>query len=223
MTQFSPHLEVLPSEQRTIWPMLAATTELRLVLYGGTAVALRLGHRRSVDFDFFTEKPLDFEKLRLTLPVLRESRVIQSQLDTLSVLVPVQATSVKLSFFGSITIGRAGVPERTEDGVLEVASLLDLLATKLKVIQQRIESKDYSDIVAVLRAGVRLEDGLAAAASMYAPAFQPMEAVRSLTYFHGGDLDRLTTGDREALMQAAARVRRIPERLLVSRALSSAE
>ena len=68
--------------------------------------------------------------------------MIQSQPDTLSVLVPAIESSVKLSFFGSIGIGRVGVPSRTQDGVLEVASLLDLLAAKLKVIQQRIEAKD---------------------------------------------------------------------------------
>jgi hypothetical protein len=48
MSIFLPtHMEILPPAQR-----------LGFVLYGGTAIALRLGHRSSVDFDFFTADPL---------------------------------------------------------------------------------------------------------------------------------------------------------------------
>ncbi|WP_373321508.1 nucleotidyl transferase AbiEii/AbiGii toxin family protein [Rivihabitans pingtungensis] len=39
--------------------MLAQASKLGFVLYGGTAIALRLGHRESVDFDFFSDRPLD--------------------------------------------------------------------------------------------------------------------------------------------------------------------
>ncbi len=52
-------MEVLPPAQKRLWPELRAAAELGFVLYGGTAIALRLGHRHSVDFDFFSEKPLD--------------------------------------------------------------------------------------------------------------------------------------------------------------------
>ncbi len=221
MTGFVPCLEILPPAQRAIWPLLAASVELGLILYGGTAVALRLGHRTSVDFDFFTEKPLDQDELRRAFAFLETSKVIQSQPDTLSVLVPALESSVKLSFFGLIGIGRAGVPSCTHDGVLAVASLLDLLATKLKVVQQRIEAKDYQDIAAILRSGIRLEDGLAAAAEMYSPAFQPSEAVKALTYFEGGDLSRLAAADREILIHATSTIRRIPVLGLASRSLSS--
>jgi hypothetical protein len=150
-----------------------------------TAVALRLGHRTSVDFDFFTDKLLDRQALNDAFAFLGRSEVIQDRPDSLTVLVPVAEDSVKVSFFGNIAIGRVGVPDLTPDGTVEVASLLDLLATKLKVIQQRIEAKDYRDIVAILRAGVALESGLAAATAMYHPSFEPSEAARALTYFDG--------------------------------------
>jgi hypothetical protein len=52
-------MEILPPEQQRLWYGLRSAAKLGFVLYGGTAVALRLGHRASVDFDFFTEKPLD--------------------------------------------------------------------------------------------------------------------------------------------------------------------
>ena len=79
---------------------------------------------------------------------------------------------------------------------MHVASLLDLLATK--VILQRIEAKDYQDIAAILRVGKLLQDGLAGAAALYSPSFQPSEAVKALTYFEGGDLAiNLSPEDRE--------------------------
>jgi Nucleotidyl transferase AbiEii toxin, Type IV TA system len=54
------HLDILPAPQRRLWADLDAVPS-RFVLYGGTAVALRLGHRASIDFDFFTSQPLDPE------------------------------------------------------------------------------------------------------------------------------------------------------------------
>jgi hypothetical protein len=57
MSPFKPHLEVLPEAQKETWPILGWTTTNRFVLYGGTAIALRCGHRASIDFDFFTDQP----------------------------------------------------------------------------------------------------------------------------------------------------------------------
>ena len=51
-TFFEPHLDILPEEQRICWSLLNGVSEEGFVLYGGTALALRLGHRQSVDFDF---------------------------------------------------------------------------------------------------------------------------------------------------------------------------
>src|SRR5438874_247099 len=51
--------DILPAPQREIWPLLAAASSLSFVLYGGTAVALHLGHRTSVDFDLFNTAPLN--------------------------------------------------------------------------------------------------------------------------------------------------------------------
>jgi hypothetical protein len=221
VSSFEPHFAVLPPSQRAIWPELSSSVQLGLVLYGGTAIALRLGHRTSIDFDFFSERPLDFKRLDRAFPFLQRSSVIQSQPDTLSVLVSALESEVKVSFFGSIEIGRVGVPTRTPDGVLEVASLLDLLATKIKVILQRIEAKDYQDIAAILRVGERLDNGLAAARELYGPAFQPNEAIKALTYFEGGDLASLSAIDRELLTRSASSIRKIPMLGRSSHSLSS--
>ena len=53
---FRPRLDVLPAAQRRLWPALADVPDT-FVLYGGTALALRLAHHASVDFDFCAAEP----------------------------------------------------------------------------------------------------------------------------------------------------------------------
>jgi len=100
---FSPCLSILPESQRRLWPELRSTVGLGFVLYGGTAIALRLGHRQSVDFDFFTGKPLDHEALDRAFPFIRRAIVLQSSADALTLNVPDAELSdqyVKVSFSG---------------------------------------------------------------------------------------------------------------------------
>jgi hypothetical protein len=99
----------------------------------------------------------------------------------------------------------------TNDGIVQVAGLDDLMATKLKVILQRIEAKDYQDIAAMIRAGADLSRGLAGARALYGTVFQPNESLKALAYFEGGDLHRLTSDERRLLIQAAASVRALPD------------
>uniref|UniRef100_E6Q4S8 Protein containing DUF1814 n=1 Tax=mine drainage metagenome TaxID=410659 RepID=E6Q4S8_9ZZZZ len=214
-----PILATLDEAQRELWSDLAPAAHLGFVLYGGTAVALRYGHRLSIDFDFFTERALDKIALRSAMPLLQGATVLQDSVDTLTVLTATPR-QVKLSFFGSLSIGRVGEPERTDDGVLVVASSLDLLATKWKAIFDRIEAKDYLDIAAIVRGGTSLDDGLAAGRALFGSAFQASEALKALVYFHGGDLDELSAEDREYLIAAASAVRRIPAMQRVSSSLS---
>lgn len=183
--KFSPKKETLPQPQQDLWPELSKTPKLGFVLYGGTAIALQLGHRISIDFDFFSSDALDIKTLYQELPFLKDSRVIQEESNALSLLVPGQQKEdqgVKVSFFGSLKMGRVDTPLITDDGVMQVASLNDLMATKLKVILQRAEYKDYFDIAAMIKAGVSLENGLGAARSMFGNAMQPSESLKALTY-----------------------------------------
>jgi hypothetical protein len=218
MSQFKPHMDILPPAQQRLWPELRPSIELGLVLYGGTAIGLRLGHRPSIDFDFFTDKPLSKTTLDESFPFLKRSRVLQERPNTLSVLAGGLGSGdaeVKISFFGNLDLGRVGEPQVTEDAVLAVASLDDLMATKLKVILQRIEAKDYRDIAAMVEVGVPLERGLAGAAQIYGPAFQPSECLKALVFFEGGDLNSLTQKERETLIFASQRVRDLPALTLI--------
>jgi hypothetical protein len=222
---FKPRMDILPVAQQRLWPELHPSIQLGLVLYGGTAIALRLGHRPSVDFDFFTDKPLDKAVLQSAFPFLQRSTVLQDEPNAYTVLVPCGTTQdqhLKVSFFGTIGFGRIGEPEITDDGTLQVATLDDLMATKVKVILQRIEAKDYRDIAAMVKAGVSLSKGLSAAREMYGHSFQPSESLKAMVYFEGGDLLTLTQSEKEALIAAATAVRDLPTVEIVSRKLALA-
>jgi hypothetical protein len=209
---FVPRLDILPESQLEIWPQLAPTRDFGMVLYGGTAIALQLGHRQSVDFDFFTDQPLDKQAIRSAIPALANSITVQDVEETLSVVARVDESGqeVNLSFFGGFRLGRVGEPRVTRDENVYIASLDDLMALKLVVILQRIEAKDYVDIDAMLQSGVSLEHGLAAARIMYEPAFQPMESLKALSYFEGGNLGRLTEDTKNRLTVAAEAAKLLP-------------
>ena len=221
--RFEPCLSILPAAQRAIWPALAPIPKLGFVLYGGTAVALRLGHRASVDFDFFTDRSLDKNALMVALSFLQRSQFLQDQPDTLTIDIPGQigaSEHVKILFVGSIHFGRYAQPAMTSDGILQVAALDDLMATTLKVILQRVEAKDYADITAMNKADVALDRGLAIAQAMYGGHFQPAESLKALTYFEGGDLHTLSNDDKHTLIEAASAVRQLPRVTRSSSALA---
>ncbi len=203
MNSFSPRLEVLPASQRALWPELALVPR-RFVLYGGTALALRLGHRQSADFDFFSTVPFQAGDLVREVPWLAAAEITQTAPNTLGVLVE-RGGPVRLAFFGGLTIGRVGQPEVTEGVPLRVASLLDLAGTKAAVIQQRAEKKDYLDLAALLAAGITIEMAVGAAIALYGERFNPLITLKALSYFNDGDLPSLPTETRVQLSQCAAK------------------
>lgn len=205
---FEPQTRVLPPAQREIWPHLEAVARRSFVLYGGTAVALYLGHRTSVDFDFFSAEPLDKSTLRDVLASSFDAAVLQDEVDTLALSVAMPSGPVKLSFFGAMTLGRVNDPLQTADGTLLVASPDDLMATKLKATLDRAEARDYADIAALLRHGVSLSTGLAAFKAMFKG--EPMTVMRALCFYEDGNLPSLDSADRSILSAAAARIGDLP-------------
>ena len=214
---------MLPA-QRRLWPELRPSVDLGFVLYGGTAISLHLAHRRSVDFDMFCERRLEKEAIRAAFPFMRHAATLQDAADTLVVLVPGSRLGsrrdLKVSFFGGLDFGRVGDPLLTDDGVLQVASLDDLMAHKLKVILQRAERKDYEDLAAMIGAGVSVARGLAAARRLFGKVFQPAESLKAMVYFRDGDLPRLARQDQTTLTRAAAAVDELPAVALRSKILA---
>lgn len=211
MTFFNAKMDILPAAQQELWPLLAKTIDLGFVLYGGTAIALRLGHRYSVDFDFFSSKTLNKKELKESLPFLANATTLQEEANAWVVLVPVASGQVKVSFFGTIDFGRIGQADTTSDGVLKVASLDDLLATKVKVILQRVESKDYIDIATIIDSGIPLAKGIAGARLLFGNEFQPSESLKALVYFQGGDLTTLDDQIKNILIDSVKQVKHLPQ------------
>lgn len=88
MLTFDPHLEILPAAQQQLWSELKPAADLGFILYGGTAIALQLGHRQSIDFDFFSDKKLNKELLRDTFSFFKTSTLLQDREESLTVAVP---------------------------------------------------------------------------------------------------------------------------------------
>lgn len=206
--RFEPKTDFLSEAQKQIWPQLAPAQTLSFVLYGGTAVALYLGHRKSVDFDFFRSQALNKKELKDSFGFLSKAKAIQEDENTLVVFAQMPAGSVKISFFGNIDIGRVNEPFQTNDSTLLVASREDLLTTKLKAILDRAEAKDYLDIAALLSAGVSLERGLGAFATIYGK--DPSLPLKAMGFFKDGDLPDLPKKEQALLRAARDRVKEIP-------------
>ncbi len=205
MSQFQPRLDILPAGQRTLWPKLRFSAA-DFILYGGTALAMRLGHRASVDFDFFSFAPLDPAAFRRNHELLGSGEVLQLEPNTLTVLLRDGADLVKVSFFGGLTFQRIAEPDWTDDEVCRVAGLADLLATKLNTVYQRAEAKDYLDIHAILQTGISLHQGLDYARQVYGPQFNVMLPLQALCYFEEPGLRTLPAAVKQSLIAAVQTV-----------------
>jgi hypothetical protein len=195
---FEPRLNVLPPAQRRLWPELAATPP-GFILYGGTAIALRLGHRESVDFDFFSFTDAATHALLSEVSYLRGAAILLSAPGTLTVRIG-ESQPVKVSFVGPLRLGQVDAPEQVAGPEIGVASLRDLGGVKVAVVTQRAEAKDCLDIHALIQAGVALPEMLAAAGVIYEDEFNPLVALKALAYH--GDLSTadLSEGARRDLL-----------------------
>lgn len=151
--------------------------------------------------------PLDKAAIESGFQFIRNAQTVQED-NTLVISVPMSSGPVKVSFFGGIALGRINNPARTMDRVLLVASLEDLLATKLKAILDRAEAKDYRDISAMLSAGVSLERALGAFAQNYGR--DPALPLKAMGFFKDGDLDSLSKADQTLLCNARDCVSDVP-------------
>lgn len=202
---FQPNLSVLDLPQRRLWSELGDVPD-SFVLCGDTAVALHLGHRNSIDFDLFGSQEFDPDELYELVNFLHESKVIQKSANTLTCLVE-RGAPVKISFFGVPKIKQIEPPVVALENGLRIASLLDLAGMKAAVVQKRAEAKDYIDIDAIISLGeVDLSAALAAGKAIYGGAFNPMNTLKSLSYYEDGNLTTLPQDIRDRLAAAVKAV-----------------
>lgn len=199
---FTPHLEILPPPQRLLWEEMYATPA-HFVLYGGTALALYLGHRESVDFDFFSHVPFEADDLLRSIPYLHGAERLAISKNSLTCRVD-RDGEIKLQFFGGLSLGHIEPRQQPLGAGFWVASLLDIAGTKVKVLPERSEIKDYMDIDALLRHGFDLSTLLGAATAIYGRSFNPVLSLKALTYY--ADVPRLANDIKERLSKAALAV-----------------
>src|SRR3989344_873962 len=123
------HTVILDAKRKNLLPLLAAFKE-DFYLAGGTALALQIGHRLSVDFDFFTEVPFDPNELFAKIEkifVSHKVRQVQNEKNTLSVFVD----GIKISFFYT---PYALLADTIDDSYLRLASIRDIGCFKLGAI-----------------------------------------------------------------------------------------
>jgi hypothetical protein len=199
---FTPNLTNLPAAQRALWRELETTPD-QFTLYGGTALALHLGHRTSVDFDFFSNASFDPDELASSTAYLKDAERVRVSPNTLTCRVE-RGGPVLVSFFGDLNLGQVAERNQVDGMKLYVASLLDIAGTKAAVVQKRAEVKDYLDIDALLRHGIDLRTMLAAGSIVYGRQFNALITVKALSYFD--DLPDLPGEVRTRLSAAAAAV-----------------
>ena len=155
-------------------------------LAGGTALALQIGHRDSVDFDFFSEQDINtkglFERLRDILKghILLN---IQEEFNTLTVMVD---AVIKISFF---THKYKLIKETIYDGNLSLASIEDIGCMKLSAITSRASNKDYIDLYFILK-HLSLSSLLDNAYVKY-PTLERNLILKSLVYFEDITLEKI--------------------------------
>lgn len=161
LEDWSDHLS---EEMRAVWPMLAGVVNgLDGSLVGGTALAIHLRHRVSFDLDFMALRPFSGRRLAAALSEQTEDiDVALAEDDAMHATV----RGVQVQVFAAPHRGdnpghvRNIRPPAPIAG-LPVASLADLLASKLDVILYRPKLRDYIDLKALDDRGPYcLEDGL---------------------------------------------------------------
>jgi hypothetical protein len=175
-------------------------------LAGGTAVALRFGHRRSDDFDWFKAK---FERPNTLISEINALGLVlqDPQVDAGTLIGRIDG--VKVSFF-EYSYPLLDPVDSSADYGIDLASLRDLGAMKLLAIAQRGSRKDFVDVHELLRQGRTLTDML----QDFHAKFQtdPISVLRGLTYFDDAELqpmpEMLVTADwnhMRSLIQTAVR------------------
>ena len=188
------HPEILPDVQARVLKLVGPWSAKRgFYLAGGTAVALRFGHRRSIDFDFFGEDaiaaPRRFVK-ELAAVVAEPMTELQVSRGT----VYLELWGVTMSWFRyRYSLLR---PASSWRGSL-VASLEDLSAMKLSAIYDRGSRKDFVDVFALLESGSDLGALVELFRAKY-PGANVAHLKRLLTYFERADREPSPTMLRRA-------------------------
>jgi len=169
------HLSILDPSQIKLLPFLAQFSP-QFGLVGGTAIALQLGHRRSIDFDLFTTSQLQIETLKQKLRTQGsiEHTFIESQLELSVLLKGVKLTFHQFPFHLNFTISL--------ENLIFMPNLITLAAMKAVALGKRSKWKDYVDLYFLLQK-LNLEDISTQANKIFGSEFNEKLFRVQLAYF----------------------------------------
>lgn len=142
------HYEILDEARQSVLPHLGPIKDMGFYLAGGTALALQIGHRDSVDFDFFIDRDFDtgdlYEKLS---SFLKDFKIERGHEDENTLYIEINK-SIKCSF---ITYRYPLIGQLIDTGTMNLASIEDIGCMKLTTIFARAKLRDYIDIYYILQ------------------------------------------------------------------------
>jgi len=170
------HQEVLTERQFELLPLVASFSK-DFYLAGGIAIALTIGHRRSIDFDLFTGKPLQALRIKNQFKATNiHYKIIHEAFDQIHLMVD----EVKLTFFNF----PFEIPsEKRFEKVLRMPDLLTLSAMKALALGGRAKWKDYVDMYFILKYHFDLQTVERITTELFPEAFSAKLFRQQLSYF----------------------------------------
>ncbi len=130
---------LLPDTVRAINKIGKVSAFQKVYLAGGTALALQLGHRISVDLDFFTREPFDERIVSQELDSVQEFAL--EQLAPNTILGKIGGTRMSLFFY---KYGLLEDPKKFEG--IKLAGKKDIAAMKINALESRGTKRDFIDL-----------------------------------------------------------------------------
>lgn len=177
------NLKTLGQKRLNILIGLKFLKDYHFYLAGGTALAMQLGHRISLDFDFYTEKEFNPEALLQDVQkYFKDVRLVRRAKNTLILDID----NVEVSFFSypyPLISPLIKIPE------VNLASIEDISCMKMVAIIQRGTKRDFIDIYFLIKK-FSLEKLFALAQEKYKGSFNRYLALQALTYFIDADKEK---------------------------------
>lgn len=171
------HKEILTKEQVELLPLIKKFSR-DFILVGGTAIALHLGHRQSIDFDLFTTKDFNSKKIKnIILKSRKIDRTFIRENDEFTLMV----NKVKITFYNF----EHHIPALlTLDKTIKLPDLLTLAAMKAFALGYRGKWKDYVDLYFIIKDHYPVEMISAKAKELFKGEFNQRIFREQLSYFN---------------------------------------